>query len=152
MLTEYLYIIIVGDVLITSVYACYSIFPQCSMVLFPISSWVWLICHQQWRDSAVTELPHELREQPRVHLQHTGAGWERNQYFCQNLPSGPGWHFEGISTCIPNFQAKVTQKHFRSGIWVSLLRLLRDILMHLHSNYTLILWYHGLIWIWAGII
>lgn len=75
------------------------VFPQCSVVLFPMFSWMRLFGHQQWGNSAVTELPHELWEQPRVHLQHTSAGWERNQHFSQNLPSHPGGHSEGISMC-----------------------------------------------------
>lgn len=85
-----------------------------------------------------------------MHLQHTGAGWERNQHFCQNLPSGPGRHSEGISTFMPNFQAKVAQNK------VSLHRLIRDSLNAITQQlqlYTLIpgadldLSWHNLVWL-----
>ena len=70
--------------------------PSCSRVRF--------VGHKQWGDHVVAKLPNELREQPWVHLQHPGAGWEGNQHLCQDLPSGTGGHSQGtgwsLSLCL----------------------------------------------------
>lgn len=39
-----------------------------AVVFLSVNSGVWFICHQQWRDPTLPKLPHELWQQPRVHL------------------------------------------------------------------------------------
>lgn len=63
---------------------------------FPIvHSWMRLNRVQELRCPVVPKLSPQLREQPRVHLQHSSTGGKRNQHISEQLSSGSRWCSQG---------------------------------------------------------
>lgn len=60
-----------------------------------LCSWVWFNYLQQRGSASVAKLPDELRQQPRVCVQHSGPDWKRRQHHCEQLPARTRWHPQG---------------------------------------------------------
>lgn len=63
-----------------------------SLLSYFFSSWMWFIRDWYARGAALTQLPRLLRQQPRVHLLHPDAAWQRHSATGTGFQTGGGWH------------------------------------------------------------
>lgn len=92
--------------------------PSVPLLSLFFSSWMWLIRDWHARGAALTQLPWLLRQQPRMHLLHPDAAWQRHSATSTGLQAGGGRHAqsEGLGGVVASLPVRLVSICVCSGL------------------------------------